>query len=42
VCEAPNGEFVECLNFTHRTSHGSGDESDTAHGEFEKLAKVEL
>jgi hypothetical protein len=30
------------LNFTHHTSHGSGDERDTSHGEFDKLAISEL
>lgn len=37
-----DSEFTECLNFTHRTSHGSGDERDTAHGDFSDLAKSEL
>lgn len=32
----------KCLNFTHRAAHGGKDDADVIHGDFSKLAVVEL
>ncbi len=37
-----SAQNTECLNFTHRSTLGGGDDADQTSGKFEQLASEQL